>query len=128
MRRVLVILSTALLCLLSGKSDFVGQQSKPAASRRPAAAPDTLLLEKQQAFVKQYCSGCHNENTKSGNMTLTALNLAHVEQSGELAEKVIKKLRTGLMPPVMATNRPERSAAVEFYKSLETQLDKASAL
>ena len=34
----------------------------------------------QTALVSEYCSGCHNDRTKAGGMTLTSLDLAHPEQ------------------------------------------------
>jgi hypothetical protein len=41
-----------------------------------------------QAFVNLYCSSCHNERTKSGNLTLTGLTVA---ENPEIWEKVVKK-------------------------------------
>src|SRR5580704_1998873 len=64
---------------------------------QPAAQAPPLVPER--ALIKQYCSGCHNDSLKSGGMSLTRLNLAHPAESAELAEKVIRRLRTGLMPP-----------------------------
>src|SRR5215471_6143596 len=70
--------------------------------------PLGMPVDDQQALVKQYCSGCHNERLKSGGMSLTQLDLAHPEANAELAEKVIRKLRVGLMPPA---GRPRPDAA-----------------
>ena len=77
-------------------------------------------------LVNQYCAGCHNDKTKSGGMTLTSLDLAHPEQNPELAEKVIRKVRAGMMPPPGA-KRPEVEASKAFAAYLENAIDKAAA-
>src|SRR5438093_8798298 len=87
-----------------------------------------LPLESQTALVKQYCSGCHNDAVKSGGMTLTQLDLAHLDRNPELAEKVIRKLRTGLMPPSTVTKRPDVQTVNAFVTSLETQMDRLATL
>src|SRR5260370_32708462 len=58
-----------------------------------------LSVESQHAFVNQYCAGCHNDNLKSGGFFWSALDLAHPEQNADSAERVIRKLRVGMMPP-----------------------------
>ena len=83
----------------------------------------------QRALVDQYCMGCHSDRVKSGGLALSALNLdAPVEnvQSAEIAEKVIRKLRGGLMPPAGA-RRPDSHAAAEFVSWLENKIDTVAA-
>ncbi|HLH17863.1 MAG TPA: hypothetical protein VKX45_11610, partial [Bryobacteraceae bacterium] len=46
----------------------------------------------QRAFLNQYCAYCHNDKLKSGSMTLTALDLEHIDRTAELAEKMVRKL------------------------------------
>jgi len=69
-----------------------GRQQAPAPAARTAAAPDA-------AFVKQYCLGCHNSRTNAGGLALDALNALNVDGHAEVWEKVVRKLRTGAMPP-----------------------------
>ena len=88
-----------------------------------AAPPSTAS---QHALVDQYCSACHNDQLKSGAVTLTKLDLAHPDQSAELAEKAIRKVRAGLMPPA-GMPRPDQTAVNAFANSLETEIDRASA-
>ena len=80
-----------------------------------------------RALVKQYCSGCHNDSLKSGGMSLTRLNPVHPDQSAELAEKVIRKLRTGLMPPP-GLPRPGAVAVKALVGTLETGIDRAATI
>src|SRR5688572_3308989 len=80
----------------------------------------------ERALINQYCVGCHNDRLKSGGLALSALNLDEVHQSAEIAEKVIRKLRGGLMPPAGA-RRPDRKAAADFVTWLENKIDGAAA-
>ena len=79
----------------------------------------------QRALIDQYCLGCHSDRLKSGGLALSALNLDAVDQSAqsaEIAEKVIRKLRGGLMPPPGA-RRPDRQSAADFVSWLENEID-----
>jgi mono/diheme cytochrome c family protein len=98
-----------------------GQTAAPS-SPRPVAPQATSA---QQTLINQYCIACHNDRLKSGGLTLTALNLDDPHQSAEIGEKVIRKLRGGLMPPAGA-KRPDRQTAAEFVTWLETRIDSAA--
>jgi len=103
---------------------------RPAAPRPPvtaAAVSVYMTIEAQAALTKQYCAGCHNATVKKGDMNLADLDLAHPEKNPVLAEKVIRKVRTGLMPaPGMP--RPSDKDAKAFAATLENALDKTAAL
>jgi len=92
---------------------------------RPVAAG--MPLDSQQALVKKYCFGCHNDNFKSGNMSIAELDLAHAAKNPELAEKIIRKLRVGLMPPV-GNPRPSADDMKLFVTTLETTMDREARL
>jgi mono/diheme cytochrome c family protein len=79
----------------------------------------------QRTLINQYCVACHNDRLKSGGLTLTALNLDDPHQSAEIGEKVIRKLRGGLMPPA-GLKRPDRQVAAEFVTWLENKIDTAA--
>jgi hypothetical protein len=78
------------------------------------------------AVFTQYCVGCHNARLKIGEFVLDPGDLKDVPAHADTWEKVIRKLRTGAMPPAGA---PRPSAAV--YNStaayLENALDRAAA-
>jgi len=96
-----------------------GRQQAPSPAARTAAAPDA-------AFVKQYCLGCHNSRTNAGGLALDALNALNVDGHAEVWEKVVRKLRTGAMPPDGAP-RPAPAARQTFTTALESALDAAAA-
>ncbi|HEY7191068.1 MAG TPA: DUF1592 domain-containing protein [Vicinamibacterales bacterium] len=93
----------------------------PPAVSQTAATP----VSPQKALIDQYCMGCHSDRVKSGGLALSQLNLDSVDQSAEIAEKVIRKLRGGLMPPAGA-RRPDGHAAAEFVSWLENKIDTAA--
>jgi cytochrome c551/c552 len=77
-------------------------------------------------FLNQYCVTCHNEKVKTAGLMLDRLDLEHPGDNAETWEKVVRKLRTGMMPPSGA-RRPERSVIDAFTSSLEAALDRAAA-
>ena len=80
----------------------------------------------QQALVNRYCAGCHNDKQKSGGFSFSKLDLAHPELNSDQAERVIRKVRAGMMPPI-GLPRPEANGLSNFAVSLETALDTAAA-
>jgi hypothetical protein len=130
-RNTFAILIAAGFCLFVAGGVFLAEQQIPAVPvKAPAAAANTnvMTVDAQKAFISQYCSGCHNDQAKTGGMTLTSLDLVHPAQTAELAEKVIKKLTTGLMPPAGSSRRPNRETALAFVDALEAQIDSAAVL
>jgi mono/diheme cytochrome c family protein len=102
----------------------------PATAQTPSIPPVSQQgrdsrASSPEALINQYCMGCHSDRLKSGGLALSALSLdAPVEsaQSAEIAEKVIRKLRGGLMPPAGA-RRPDSHASAEFVSWLENKID-----
>jgi mono/diheme cytochrome c family protein len=116
-----------LFCLVLAGT-LRSQEQTPASepSTPGTVAPSTprtvAPLSPQRALINQYCVGCHNDKLKSGGLTLSALNLEAVGENVEVAEKVIRKLRGGLMPPGGA-KRPDNRATAEFVSWLESGID-----
>ena len=105
----------------SNPRTFAPSDPQPLApSHSQAIAPSS-----QRTLINQYCVACHNDKLKSGGLTLSELNLDAVHQSTEVAEKVIRKLRGGLMPPAGA-KRPDARTAAEFVTWLESKIDAAA--
>jgi hypothetical protein len=77
-------------------------------------------------FLSQYCLGCHNEKTKAAGLLLDKMDVAHVGADAETWEKVVRKLRAGMMPPAGA-KRPDRTTAEGFLSWLESELDRFAA-
>ncbi len=92
----------------------------PQQVRTAAAAPGG-----DAALLKQYCMTCHNDRVKSGAFSLEGLDVAQAGAHGETWEKVVRKVRTGMMPP-SGVPRPPREALDAFAASLESRLDAAA--
>src|SRR5262245_38269579 len=78
------------------------------------------------AVLKQYCITCHNERAKTAGLTLDTLDYQHLEKDAATWEKVIRKIKTGMMPPSGA-RRPERPVLDGFANEIEKRLDSAAA-
>src|SRR6266581_4266236 len=63
-----------------------------------AAQPPAPKLS-GQALVDKYCAGCHNDKRASGGFSSTTIDLADPGRSAHNAERVVRRLRSGLMPP-----------------------------
>ena len=96
----------------------------PFAPLAAAQQPSDDVAASQQ-LVRQYCVSCHNGRTLRGNLALDDADLATVGEHGELWEKVVQKLRGGLMPPP-GRPRPDKAEYDGFVSWLETELDQAA--
>ena len=76
-------------------------------------------------MVKQYCVTCHNDRAKAGQMSLASFDAAQAVEHLELSEKMIRKLRAGMMPPAGA-RRPEAAQLTALAMALETRVDRAA--
>ncbi|MEM7417657.1 MAG: DUF1592 domain-containing protein [Gemmatimonadota bacterium] len=72
--------------------------------------------------IEQYCTRCHSEQRQRGGLILEGFDVAEASQHADIAEKVIKKLRAGMMPPAGA-RRPEESVLADLATELEDRLD-----
>ena len=120
----------ALSLLVSGTSAQTAQTSQTAAPR-PQATPAAQSAQSlpdaaaQRKMLDQYCVGCHNEDDRVANLFLDKLDIAHLADHAELGEKIVRKLRAGLMPP-SGQPRPTPAAMESLIRGMESQLDKAA--
>ena len=83
----------------------------------------------ERALLNQYCVGCHNEKAKKTGqrpalaITVDNLDPAHVEQDPEHWERVVRKLRAGMMPPA-GMPRPKTADLEAAIVYIENELDK----
>ena len=100
-----------------------------ATTSRPLAAPQQPALpaatSAQRTLLDKYCVTCHNERTKTAGLTLDSADLANVPASAEVWEKVIRKVRGGMMPPV-GMPRPTQAQLDGLVSHLETAIDRAT--
>lgn len=114
-----------LLCLVVAQD--TGSEARARSARQtpePANAQisDTTPAASHRALIERYCLGCHGDKVRSGGLALSQFNLDAVDQNAEIAEKVIRKLRGGLMPPAGA-RRPDSQSVAELVSWLEHEID-----
>jgi mono/diheme cytochrome c family protein len=85
-------------------------------------AESAIELDRARAVVEESCQLCHNDASRAGNMSLDGFDLAAPEADAALAEKMIRKLRAGMMPPP-GVPRPEETELDGLATLLETRLD-----
>jgi hypothetical protein len=111
-----------LLCagiLVVAAAGVPGRAQTPVARTGAVPAPEA-------AFLKQYCVSCHNSRARTGGLALDAADVARVDGHAETWEKVVRKLRTGMMPPDGAP-QPSSDVRAAFTAALEGALDAAAA-
>jgi hypothetical protein len=89
----------------------------------PGATPPDA--QAYRALLDRYCTGCHNQRTRTANLALDMADLGMVAQSPALWEKVIQKLRANSMPPPELP-QPARSDRTAFVGWLENSIDRAA--
>ena len=97
---------------------FAARVAAPSAGLAASAASETL--------VQDYCVRCHNERRLLGNLSLEDFDAANPTSDAATAEKMIRKLRAGMMPPPGA-RRPPEDEVTAFVTAMERGIDEAAA-
>ena len=93
-------------------------------SARPRAAAPTPASER--ALLETYCITCHDDELKTANFSLQSADLNKVGDHPEIWEKVIRKLRAGMMPPP-GVPRPPLAQYEQLRDWLENRVDSKAA-
>ena len=97
-------------------------------ARRASGAShgDPEAVASHRAVLDQYCVVCHNDRAKTANFSLEKPDLATAGDHPEVWEKVIRKLRAGVMPPpdVRRPPLPQYDALRDW---LESEIDRKAA-
>jgi mono/diheme cytochrome c family protein len=113
--------------LVLGVAVWVGVLSAGSGSVQTAAqgpAAPTSAGE-ATALIKRYCVTCHNDRLKTGGLALETVNLDDVAAGAATWEKVVQKLRAGVMPPA-GSPRPSPVSYDGLTAWIEGELDKAA--
>ncbi len=113
-----------LLMLLGPASACQGQereQGQEASAGSESPGPSSV-----GAWVKQYCSDCHDRDTMTGQLDLDTIRSDDVSQHLEIWERVVRKLHRRQMPPP-GRERPDERTYNEIVARLEESLDRAAA-
>jgi hypothetical protein len=104
------------------------QAARPASvAARATAASDPATIEKQRAWVKQYCVTCHNtRNPLPANdpVNLETASLDDVTKDADTWERVLRKVNVRAMPP-QGMPHPTEPSYAEFTGWLTSALDRS---
>ena len=114
-KRTLLLVTVAL----AGCMTVAAQAPSSVSNAAPSATSERALLD-------QYCVTCHSDKAKTGNLSLQNLDLATAGDHAELWERVVRKLRAGLMPPP-GVRRPPLPQYEGLRDWLENEIDRKAA-
>jgi mono/diheme cytochrome c family protein len=100
----------------AGTSGLAALQTSPA--QGSAAAPN-------QEFLTRNCVACHSQRLQTAGLALDTIDVSQIGADAGKWENVVRKLRTGSMPPV-GRPRPDAAQALAFVTALESALDRAA--
>jgi hypothetical protein len=90
-----------------------------------APHPSTTKVD-AGALVEQYCTSCHNYSDFAGGIDLGGVSTNNIADMAEIGEKMIKRLRTGMMPPA-GEPRPDLATMQQMATALARSIDTHAA-
>ncbi len=98
------------------------------AATAPAASAAALVTgaASERALLDQYCVTCHNKRLQTAGLSLDLVDPAHMHDHAEVWEKVVRKLRAGMMPPA-GMPRPNPAVLESMVSFMEKELDRDAA-
>jgi Protein of unknown function (DUF1592)/Protein of unknown function (DUF1588)/Protein of unknown function (DUF1595)/Protein of unknown function (DUF1585)/Protein of unknown function (DUF1587) len=112
------------LLLLGLAGDSGVQKAEAFFPASHAAALAAFSTGDTNEVIERYCTRCHSEQRQRGGLVLEGFDVDQAADHADIAERMIKKLRAGMMPPSGA-RRPEETVLAELALQLETTLDEA---
>ena len=85
------------------------------------------ISAQDRALLDKYCVTCHNQKMKTAGLSLETADFVRPSNTADVWEKVIRKVRAEMMPPVGAA-RPDKSSLDNLASYLETSIDKVASL
>jgi hypothetical protein len=90
-----------------------------------SAADETMPVDAQRDLLEKYCLDCHNFSENKGGLALELFDPDKAVDDAPVAEKMLKKLRAGMMPPA-GEPRPDFAVMRAFATTLEHSIDSQS--
>jgi len=129
------VLLMVWIAAVSGQTSTQRPTRTAAAPAAPVAAPTPAAAiaptapesaQKQRALLDRYCVTCHSDRLKTANLSLQGLDLTKIADHADLWEKVVRKLRAGVMPPPDVP-RPSLTEYEGLRDFLENEIDRVAA-
>ncbi|HWK54437.1 MAG TPA: DUF1592 domain-containing protein [Hyphomicrobiales bacterium] len=116
-----------LLAACGGNTDAPQAQAVNAALALPTQIELDAQSDVRWAMLDEYCMGCHNLDDYNGSLAFDLMDHGTILKDAEVWEKVVRKLRGGMMPPP-GQERPPRQEIDQFVTWLEGNLDQRETL
>ena len=125
-RAILAVLGSVGISLGAAAQGSLPPSTSPSAPKPVAShAAGVETPEAQTALIKQYCVSCHSDKMKAGGLSLASFDAAQVVEHAPVAEKMIRKLRAGMMPPA-GVKRPDDATIAALASAFEARIDRAA--
>ena len=143
--KALVVAAAGVLLVVAGSAAHDGPARTKSTIATPANAParapraigvhpltsrratHPIPIDELTEVVRETCAeSCHSESRKLGNLSLAGFNVANSALSPETAEKMIVKLRAGMMPPP-GRDRPGGDTLIALAQAMEKLIDTKAA-
>ena len=122
----MVVLGTSLLTFGRVGPDERGESAESLRSLGPAPFAVPMTSEDLNDVIQDTCVRCHSDRRMTGNLSLEDFDVESAAADFEVSERMIRKLRTGMMPP-RGANRPAGDTLLELAVTLENAVDAAWA-
>lgn len=86
----------------------------------------TDVSREDNEIIQQYCVRCHSDRRLTGNLSLEDFDASAPETNAVVAERMVRKLRAGMMPPP-GSRRPSGDTLLRLVEGLEARLDATAA-
>jgi hypothetical protein len=110
---------------VSGPEIVVGSALHASSAALPTGPAIALDPSEADEVIEEYCAGCHSERMRRGDLVLSGFEVATAAENAPTAEKMILKLRAGMMPPA-GQRRPDDAILQGLAASLEKTIDDAT--
>lgn len=118
------VLALELAGMCFASSSYAQQPSSKAGVNKVAASSANSANPDYRAVLNKYCVVCHNEKALMGGLALDKADLSKIPEEADIWEKVDRKIRSNMMPPV-GMPHPDPAVATALASMLETKLDEA---
>jgi hypothetical protein len=102
------------------------RQTSATSAPAPTAPTSDVAASARRELLNKYCVSCHNARVKTAGLVLESIDPSQVGANAEIWEKVLRKIRSGQMPPA-GRNRPDADMSQQFTEHLALALDAAAA-
>jgi len=126
MKRVVFALVALVPLYLGITTSIRSPLAGPASAVADAHDPTQLADGVGNEVIHSVCTRCHSDERLRGNLSLEGFDADDPMSDPETAEKIIRKLQLGMMPPA-GSRRPGGDTLIAIAAELEQKIDAAAA-